>query len=148
MKKIKLTNGLETIVDDDIFELVSKMSWGISQSGYAIHHVWHKIPQKRQTIFLHRLVNDTPDGEITDHINQDKLDNRKSNLRTVDKSVNAHNSKIPRNNTSGYKGVQWFKPHGLWSARIKVRGKTYHLGYFHDIEGAVAARKKAEADLL
>lgn len=148
MKTIKLSNGMETIVDDDVFDWAKNLTWGISKSGYAVHHVWHKVTSDRQTIFLHRLVNKTPIGEITDHINQNKLDNQRANLRTVNKSINAHNSKIPKNNTSGYKGVQWFKPHGLWNARIKVRGKTYHLGYFHDIKDAIAARIKAETDLL
>ncbi len=54
------------------------------------------------------------------------------------------NKTMQRNNTSGCTGVSFHRGKGQWYARIRLQGKTYNLGYFDDIEDAIAARKKAE----
>ena len=80
-----------------------------------------------------------PKGEI-DHINQDKLDNRISNLRDVPKSLNLRNAKMQRNNTSGVTGVVKHKQSGKWCAQANINGKHIHIGSFiekSDAEDAV-----------
>lgn len=54
------------------------------------------------------------------------------------------NKKIQTNNTSGCTGVSFHRCKGQWYARIRFRGKNYHLGYFDNIQDAIDARKKAE----
>lgn len=55
-----------------------------------------------------------------------------------------YSSKISDNNTSGIKGVSFYKKSGKWRAQIRYNYKNYHLGLFEDIEDAAAARKDAE----
>lgn len=86
-----------------------------------------------------------PKNQI-DHINHDRTDNRIVNLRDVSHAENGSNQKLPSNNTSGVCGVTWFKARQKWQVRIKVHGKTKHLGYFADISDATAARKLAETE--
>ncbi|WP_252233758.1 HNH endonuclease [Clostridium sp. ZS1] len=79
---------------------------------------------------MHRFIMNPPSNKLIDHINGNKLDNRKCNLRIVNKSQNAMNSKKPKNNTSGVKGVYWDKRSKKWEASIQVNMKKKSLGYF------------------
>lgn len=78
-----------------------------------------------------------------DHISGDKSDNRISNLRDVSQLENSRNSGLSKNNKSGFNGVGWRKIYKKWYARIKVKGKTIHLGQFNSIDDAIAARVAA-----
>ena len=62
-------------------------------------------------------------------------------------SVERLKSKMPKNNTSGIKGVGWYSRRGKWQARIGFKGRNYCLGYFDKIEDAAAARKAAEQEM-
>lgn len=78
-----------------------------------------------------------------DHIDQDKHNNRLSNLRLCDRSANMGNVVKRCNNTSGYKGV-WFAKHAnKWRASIKVGYKAIHIGYFNEIVDAARAYNKS-----
>lgn len=57
-------------------------------------------------------------------------------------------AKIPKNNTSGFKGISWDKNRNKWLAQIRFKGKNYHLGRYVDIRDAVKARKMAEDKLF
>lgn len=146
MKKIKITgyggSGVGRItrgyalVDDSDFKSLSKLKWRMTTHGYAV--------TGRPVIYMHALINKTPKGKVTDHINQNKLDNRKSNLRTTDKSINAINTKLRKTNTSGYKGVSWNKLCSLWEAYIGKNNTRIRLGLFKKLRDAVEARRQAE----
>ncbi len=82
-----------------------------------------------------------------DHINGDKLDNRIENLRAATVGQNQHNRKTNANNTSGYKGVSWHKAKKKWVSRIKLEGKSIHLGYFDNVEEAAEVVRKAREEL-
>jgi hypothetical protein len=84
-----------------------------------------------------------PSDEL-DHINGDRADNRIVNLREATRSQNNMNTALAKNNTSGAKGVHFFKVTNKWSSFIKINRKSIHLGYFLTFEEAVDARKKAE----
>lgn len=79
-----------------------------------------------------------------DHINRNRSDNRIANLREVSHKQNHQNASKPSNNTSGHTGVTWRKQSAKWQARIKHNYKMIHLGYFENLEEAIAARKAAE----
>src|SRR3990167_3498600 len=135
MKKIKLKQGNYTIVDNEDFEYLNQWKWYF-YNGYAIRRY-------KKTIRMHRLLNNTPLGFFTDHINRNKLDNRKSNLRTVTKSQNGFNTNLSRNNKSGYKGIYWEKFTNKWRAEIKINYKKIGLGRFLNLKDAILARKEA-----
>ena len=81
-----------------------------------------------------------PSAEI-DHINRIKDDNRISNLRSADRSLNCLNQAIRKDNTSGVKGVSWYKKLNKWVVQVSVEGHRTHLGYFDSLEEAAAARE-------
>ena len=104
-----------------------------------------------KTLYLaHRLVWAVVHGEdpkfILDHINRDKSDNRIENLRlcTNHQFDNRQNTTKYANNTSGVKGVSWYKPLGKWVANIRVNKVLIFLGYHSTIEAAAEARREAE----
>ena len=110
MKEIKLSGkrgkGSTTIVDDDIFTEYSHLTWYLSDQGYAIG--WYKGGKYR----LHRLIMKAPKGMVVDHLNHNKLDNRKKNLRVCTQRQNSQN----RKDTIGY---TWDKSRCKWYVQYK-----------------------------
>lgn len=73
---------------------------------------------------------------------------RKSQLKEFGTDlVKITTNNINKNNTSGIRGVSWRKKEKLWVARIQFQKKTYSLGYYHNLEDAIKARKTAEQEL-
>jgi hypothetical protein len=136
MKQIPLTRGKFALVDDEDYDYLNQWKWWYTTRGYAVRE------EKRRVIFMHRFLMNTPDGFDTDHINRNKLDNRKENLGIVTKSQNFMNINPRKNNKSGVKGVQ--KNKNSWMARIKVGYRSIYLGTFLDKQDAIKARLDAE----
>ena len=88
-------------------------------------------------LLLHHLILPRKQGFDTDHINGNKLDNRKSNLRYATRSLNMMNKK-------DVKGIYWYKKTNKWQAQIGFNNKHIHLGYFIKEEDAIKARRDAE----
>jgi len=151
MKQISLTQNKFAIVDKVDFEYLNKWKWTYAK-GYAIRNIGGR--KNKQTIYMHRLILDTPEGLFTDHINRNTLDNRFKNLRLADKSQNMANSKLSVKNTSGVKGVHKviFKvkhkdkiyQYPRWLAHIMVKGKRIKLGIFKKLSDASLIRQQAE----
>jgi hypothetical protein len=78
-----------------------------------------------------------------DHKFGDTLDNRKQSLRLCTNDENRKNSKLNKNNTSGYKGVIWYKPYKKWRAEITIFYISKHLGYFKNKICAACAYNNA-----
>ena len=133
MNKIELTKGKYALVDDEDYKELDKFNWWII-TGYAARTKW--VNGKNELILMHRLIANTPKGLDTDHINGNRLDNRRKNLRICDTSENTRNRGIDKNNTSGYRGVSWHKRIRKWQSRITVYGKFIQGGYFSDIKEA------------
>lgn len=140
MKYIPLKGGAKTLVDDDDYDYYIQWKWLQTRDGYVYRYGWDKSQKKTVAIFLHRQINDTPKGMETDHINRDKLDNRKSNLRTVTTQQNRYNIGMYKNNTSGHVGI--VKQRKRWRARIGGHSGN-HLGMFDTLEEAIEARNEA-----
>lgn len=124
MKKIPLTRGQFALISDEDFERVSHHSWCMHPCGYA------KARIKTRYVLMHRWIIGAKPGQMMDHINGNKLDNRRENLRFCTISQNIANRPISISNNTGYKGVGYRKDRKKYRARIKVNGKEIHLGYF------------------
>lgn len=151
MKKIDISTNKHpntfVMVDDEDFEWLNQWKWNLSTSGYArrTQHIETKFKKHiSRIVWMHRIINKTPKGLITDHRNQDRLDNTRKNLRTANKSLNGINRGKQKNNSSGYKGVYWHRKANRWMADITIKGKYIYLGLYCSIEDAIIARKKGE----
>ncbi len=133
-------DGLAIVDSEDSH--FDKYKWSLSGDGYPMTWISGKY------VKLHHLVIGKPEkGKVTDHINRDKLDNRKGNLRSVAQKVNVRNAGMLNNNTSGHKGVVWDKRSKKWLAQGSFNGTTQYGGYHETIEEAVKARQKIEDNL-
>jgi hypothetical protein len=114
---IPLTQGKLAIVDFEDYEAISKYKWCIMSTGYAAKGAL--LPNgKRGLVLMHRVIMNTPNGMDTDHVNGDKLDNRRCNLRICSRSQNMQNQKAIRRKTSKYKGVCWHKAAKKWLVQV------------------------------
>lgn len=135
MAEIPLTKGRVAIVDDIDYDTLSQFSWQYHSGGYATTR--HPISKKIE--YMHRLIMSPEEGMDVDHINRDRLDNRRSNLRVCTRKENLLNAR-GQNGTSKYKGVS-LKPGRKkpWRARISLDGKQVILGDFLTEEEAAFA---------
>lgn len=94
-------------------------------------------------IHLHHLIiGHPPKNKVVDHINRDRLDNRRENLRFVSQHINSLNTGMFSHNTSGHRGVVWDASRNKWVARAKIAGKEVHLGRFENKEDAIKRREE------
>jgi hypothetical protein len=114
----ELSNGGSALIDAEDFEIVQSFGkWHKNDSGYAVKKT--RINGQNISIRMHALINNTPKGLHTDHINGDRLDNRKENLRTVSAEMNAWNKTKMREKTvypDLPKGISWDKSRGQYVA--------------------------------
>lgn len=139
----------QILVDDDVYIWASKLRWStLFSGGQVIHNNTVKgKPIKRS---LPREVMGNPKGLVVDHINHDRLDNRRENLRVCTHGQNMMNRSINKTmkGKSQYKGVTWFKPTQKWKGTITCRGKSIHLGYFTDEKHAALMYNQAAEELF
>lgn len=119
-------------MDVEDFEILSKLSWWSDAKRATT-----KIDGVRY--LMHRVINQTPDGLDTDHIDGNPLNNTRRNLRTCSHSDNVKNRAIHKNNRSGYKGVYFSKRDKAWRSQIRVNGKKIDLGSFRSPQEAHTA---------
>jgi hypothetical protein len=132
----------EILIDKEDFKKVSKYTWHLGAKGYAVTSEMKKC--KCTLILMHRLIMDAPKEMIVDHINHNRLDNRKSNLRICTIQQNIMNSKCHKDSKSKVRGVDYHNRDKLWRARITINGKRISLGWFKSKDDAVKARLAAE----
>lgn len=134
------------VVDAADYERISAHSWYLHQQGYPVRQ--QMVDGKQHTLQMGRAVLGLGYGDSghVDHINHDKLDNRKSNLRVVTHALNHQNRVANRGGTSRHRGVSWHAGHQRWTAQAKLNQKQIYIGYFADEDEAAeaAARWRAE----
>lgn len=141
IKEIPLTRKKVAVINKNDFQLVNQFKWHASAYGYAVSDQRYKLGKY---LFMHRLIMNAKEDEEVDHINGDKLDNRKSNLRICTRTEQLRNTKKRSDSTNKFKGIvkrpNRNKP---WHARIKVNKKEISLGYYVTQEEAAKAYDQA-----
>lgn len=141
--EIPLTRGLVAIVDADDLERLMPWRWSASPCARPAGNFYacrgpRGVEDGPGTVYMHRVVIGAKKGQVVDHINGNRLDNRRANLRFCSQSENSANSN-KKCGVSGYRGVtESGKVNGKqWRARIRVDGRTRSLGYFsHAVDAA------------
>lgn len=128
------------ILDKDDYDKLFDLGWCVNSHGYAI--AWN--PKLEKMVYMQQIIMGSSDDLQIDHIDGNRLNNRKYNLRFVTAQQNMMNEKLSKNNTSGVKGVHWHKVEEKWIANIGFNNKLIHLGYFDDFNDAVDVRRGAE----
>lgn len=123
-------------IDLEDVEKCKIYTWHVSWKDDRLYVATISKKLKINGLYLHRFIMDCPKDKVIDHINNDSFDNRKCNLQIVTRKENAQNSKTPKNNTSGVKGVYWCKRDNVWVTQIEINGKTKNCGRFKDIKDA------------
>ena len=122
------------LVDMDDYEALSRYVWRLDKDGYV------RRRSNGRDIYMHRhVLGLVPgDGWCTDHINRNKLDNRRLNLRRVTRQQNAQNrGPLPKKgDSSPYRGVFWDKRRGKWIACSHLNKRRYTLGAYDDEQQA------------
>jgi len=143
------------LIDDDDYDKLSNYIWRITNTGYANRK--YKSGEKgyknhhHRKITMHREIMKCSSGQI-DHINRNRLDNRKSNLRICSQRINCFNSPT-RIATSKFRGVYFDKfcnnKNKRWIAQINISvGKRKNLGYFGTEVDAAKIYNKTATELL
>ena len=153
MKKIFLTQGQFTIVDDEDYEWLNQWSWSahynVEGDSYYARRAG-KLPNgKIINIRMHRQILglDYGDKRQGDHIHHNTLDNRRSELRIVESRLNNSNRINKNSCTSQYVGVYFESARGKWKASILVNNSLKFLGRYDIEEDARDAYQNALAEL-
>jgi len=144
--RIPLSQGKFAKVDPEDYIWLSQFRWCCKQSPdtcYAVRHV-QVAKGRTKRIYMHRLIMNTPDHLVCDHINHNGFDNRKRNLRNCTTGENNANRRSSPGSSSRYLGVSWDKRRSIWVAHIKAKGKDRYLGSF-DVEADAARAYDAAA---
>lgn len=134
--------GHSAIVDDNDYDMLNNYTWHLGNNGYIKTFVGGRKNVK--CLLMHRLIMDPPADHEVDHINGNKLDNRRENLRIVTRSQNARNLRRHKQFSSRFKGVSWNSRDHLWDARLHTEYRTINLGQFtSEIQAALAYNQAA-----
>lgn len=148
MAEIPLSQGKVAIIDDADLPLVAPFKWYCNY-GYAVRSILDC--GKHRQVRMHRVIMNAPDGMEVDHINGDRLDNRRANLRLCSRADNLKNKAVCKKHAeiaSRFKGVSWHKSSRKWRARIKLDKIYRSLGYFTDETEAALAYDTAARELF
>jgi HNH endonuclease/AP2 domain len=127
------------LVDADVYTELVRLSWFFNK-GYAASSC--KDGDRFRVKLMHREVLglEWGDRRHTDHINRDRLDNRRANLRVVSLEENTQNRPSQKGSSSRFRGVSWNKAKRRWTAQVVSDGRYHRLGaYINEIDAAIAA---------
>lgn len=138
MQPLQLINGDFTLIDSEDLERCLQFRWQLNSKGYV------RIVNldKSKDIFLHNFILNLPANSGVDHINRDKLDNRKENLRIANRTQQVANQGLTTKNTLGFKGVSTVRTSSgrvRYVAKLQVGYKTVSLGNYDTLEAAAKA---------
>jgi hypothetical protein len=131
-REIPLTRGAVALVDDEDYDYLAQWCWRLNSHGYAIRSF--KLEGRTRYLNMHRIILDAQRGQFVDHIDHNRLNNRRANLRFVTAQENQRHRRTFSNNSTGYKGVSFM--HNQWHVRLGLDGQMVHLGFFDDLQVA------------
>jgi hypothetical protein len=138
MATMRLHSGELVLLDQDDYSIYSQKKWQLSPTGYVARSSQSQGVVKR--VYLHRLIMDCPIELVIDHINKNRLDNRKSNLRICTQRENIVANLGWKYAEVKYKGVSYMSSGGkkiLYKFRARIKDK--HIGVFNSPEEAARA---------
>lgn len=140
-KEIKLANNKGIVlVDDEDYNWLNQFKWSLNH-GYAHANLREG---KNKNVRMHRLLLNVAKEMQTDHIDNNRLNNQKNNLRVVTNLQNIMNKSSYKNRTSNYKGVHYEKQTKRWRSLISLNNNRFFLGRFKiEIDAAKAYNEKA-----
>lgn len=137
---------VQTIVDLPDTKSLSQIRWHLSSDGYV------RCKRGDRPMAMHRIIMGTEclrgHAVEVDHINRNRLDNRRSNLRLVSTVVNQHNRGSMPGSSSQFRGVTWHKAAGRWQGQFRFAGSHVYVGLFDDEAEAGAAVAQRRNELL
>jgi hypothetical protein len=131
------------LVDDEDYAWLSQWRWTLLPSGYAYRRT--RRGPSAGVIYMHRQILGLVrgDGRVGDHVNGDRLDNRRANLRVVTRRGNAQNCLSTIGSTSRFRGVSWNTARQKWIAQAWINGRQTNLGSYDSEEEAAAVAAEA-----
>lgn len=130
------------IIDKDKYEDIIKYSWHITANGYAITDKINVNGEEKKNILMHRYIKECYDSNDVDHVNNNRLDNRKDNLRMGSKQQNSQNKSKNKNSNNEYKGVVYVKEDNVYKAHMVFESKVILNKRFEEEIDAVIFRDK------
>lgn len=160
-KWIQLTQNKWTEVDAEDYDMIiangpfyfHRESYN-NNRGTIEGYAQRSLPGGKKLHLARLVIGDPPKGFEIDHLDQNKLNNRRQNLRIVEHSVNMKNRTCIRMKDgkpygkSKYKGVTYHKRNKKWYAQITVKGKNHYLGYYNNEEDAAEVYNKTAEKLF
>lgn len=140
-----------TLVDASDAALVNQHRWFVLKSKTLVYAGrWVRAGQTFTVRMLHRFILGLPSGRDleVDHINRDGLDNRRANLRAITHAGNMQNRPSHKGSRSRYRGVSWDSARKRWRAKVRISGRTVHLGRFLSEEEAGETARLARLRLM
>ena len=138
-RKIPLTKNTVAIVDDIDYERIVTMGkWTAHSMGYAYR--WDRTVKPNKCLMMHRVIANTPAGLDTDHINGNKLDNRRANLRVASRSLNNLNRET--------RGAYVQKRGKQFSVELVVNYKKIWIGRLNSLEEANHIRENIKQQIM
>lgn len=138
-------HGMFAIVDPGDLARVGGIRWNEHRVRGRVYA--RALNHGGTPVYMHRLINRTPSDMMTDHVNGNGLDNRRSNLRSATNAQNMANLRQNKVcNTSGHTGVS--RRNARWRAYIVKDYRQRHLGYFATPEAAALAYNAAARELF
>ena len=131
--------GTQTVlIDKEDIQKVSQFQWAIDKVGenkfYISTNLYNQHPRK---LYLHRFITNCPTGKCVDHINHNRFDNRKINLKICTIAENNNNFSLSKANTSGHKHICFDKRNNKFC--LSIKGTFY--GRFKTIEEALKKKE-------
>lgn len=140
-----LTIGRAVVYVDDIDADIMASTWYVNDKGYVVRRTarpWRAIVRMHRVVMRRVLGRELERWELVDHINGDRLDNRRANLRLCNNSQNGFNRDMPAHNKTGYKGVSLNSvtcTRRPFQAAIVVNRRKIYLGSYATAQEAARA---------
>lgn len=125
-----IVGGKTVLLDEEDYQKIPKKGWYLITNRPAKRM---RLNDRLKVVYMHRLIIKTTPDKMIDHINGNKLDNRKCNLRICNNSQNLANHKKYSNNKSGFTGVYWNKYRNRWQAGCRKNNVTKYIGLYSSI---------------